>query len=50
MLSDAQHEARKLLAARHFIDGVMTRVASASMEVLGSDPGVLDNLAVLGAD
>ena len=50
MLRDAQHEARKLLAARHFIDGVMTRVAAASMAVLGSDPSVLDNLAVLGAD
>ena len=50
MLRDAQHEARKLLAARHFIDGVMTRATAASLVVLGSDPGVLDNLAVLGAD
>jgi hypothetical protein len=50
MLRDAQHDARKLLVARHFVDGVMTRVAAASTAVLGSDPGALDDLAVLGTD
>jgi len=38
MLRDAQHEARKLLAARHFVDGVMARVAAASLGGVGQRP------------
>ncbi|MGO8683971.1 MAG: acyl-CoA dehydrogenase family protein [Thermoleophilia bacterium] len=50
MLRDAQTEARKLLAARHFIAAMTARVAASSSSVLNSDPSALDSLAALSSD
>jgi alkylation response protein AidB-like acyl-CoA dehydrogenase len=50
MLRDAQTEARKLLAARHFIAAMAARVAASSAFVLNSDPSALDSLAALSSD
>ena len=47
MLRDAQREARKLLAARHFVDGMAARVGAHSLAVLTSDPSAVDTLATL---
>jgi len=48
LAGDAQHDARKLLVARHFIDGAAARVAGAAARVRDSRPADLDDLAALG--
>ncbi len=47
MVRDAQHDARKLLAARHFVDGMTARITAATTGVLASDPSAVDSLAAL---
>jgi len=48
MLRAAQDEARKLLAARYFVDAMTARVSAAALQVVGSRPADLDDLAALG--
>lgn len=49
VLRAAQHDARKLLAARYFVDAMTARVNAAATHVLISDPASLDALAQLSA-
>jgi len=49
MLRAAQGEARKLLAARYFVDAMAARVEGAASQVLAGDPAALDALTQLGA-
>ena len=46
----AQHDARKLLVARYFVDAMQGRVQGATAAVLDGDPAGLDALAALGRD
>jgi len=48
MLRAAQDDARKLLAARYFVDAMTARVAAAALRVEGSRPADLDDLPALG--
>ncbi len=48
VLRAAQLDARKLLVAQYFVDGMTARVHAAATRVLGSDPAALDALAQLG--
>jgi alkylation response protein AidB-like acyl-CoA dehydrogenase len=48
MLRAAQDDARRLLAARYFVEAMTTRVAGAALRVAGSRPGDLDDLPALG--
>jgi alkylation response protein AidB-like acyl-CoA dehydrogenase len=48
MLRAAQDDARKLLAARYFVDAMTARVAAAALHVAGSRPADLDDLPALG--
>jgi hypothetical protein len=48
MLRAAQDDARKLLAARYFVDAMTARVAAAALRVAGSRPADLDDLPALG--
>jgi hypothetical protein len=50
LLRDAQSDARRLLAARYFIDAMTARVEGAATMVLAGDPGDLDVLTALTAD
>jgi hypothetical protein len=50
LVRDAQDDARRLLAARHFVAGMTARVEGAAAMVLAGDPGELDVLAALTAD
>jgi 3-(methylthio)propanoyl-CoA dehydrogenase len=50
LLRDAQTDARKLLAAQHFVDGLSARVMAATLAVLASTPAAVDSLAALSAD
>jgi len=50
LVRDAQHDARRLLAARHFVAGMTARVEGAAAMVLAGDPGELDVLTALTAD
>jgi len=50
MLRTAQHDARKLLAAQYFVEGMTARVEGAAAQVMGGDPVLLDALAALGRD
>ncbi len=50
LVRDAQHDARRLLAARHFVAGMTGRVEGAAAMVLAGDPGELDVLSALTAD
>jgi alkylation response protein AidB-like acyl-CoA dehydrogenase len=49
MLRAAQSDARKLLAARYFVDAMAARVEGAASRVLAGDPAALDALKQLGA-
>ena len=46
--SPAQDDARKLLAARYFVDAMTARVTGAALHVAGSRPADLDDLPALG--
>ena len=46
----AQHDARKLLVARYFVDAMQGRVQGATAAVLDGDPAGLDALTALGRD
>jgi 3-(methylthio)propanoyl-CoA dehydrogenase len=46
--ADAQHDPRKLLVARHFVDAAAARVSGAVARVRNSRPADLDDLATLG--
>jgi hypothetical protein len=48
MLRAAQDDARKLLAARYFVDAMTARVTAAALQVAGSRPADLDDLPALG--
>jgi len=50
MLRAAQGDARKLLAARYFVDAMAARVEGAVVQVLGGEPAMLDALSALGRD
>ena len=50
MLRAAQDDARKLLAAQYFTEGMTARVEGAAAQVMGGDPVLLDALAALGRD
>ena len=50
MLRAAQGDARKLLAARYFVDAMAARVEGAVVQVLGGEPAMLDALPALGRD
>ena len=50
LLRAAQHDARKLLAAHYFVDGMAARVEGAATAVIGGSPAALDALAALGSD
>ena len=50
MLRAAQGDARKLLAAQYFTEGMAARVEGAAAQVMGGDPVLLDALAALGRD
>jgi hypothetical protein len=50
LLRDAQHDARKLLVARHFIDGACGRVAGETHRIAESRPSELDDLTALIRD
>jgi len=50
LVRDAQHDARRLLAARHFAAGMTGRVEGAAAMVLAGDPGELDVLSALTSD
>jgi len=47
LLRAAQRDARKLLVARHFVDGMRARVAGAAAQILEGDPGAADALRLL---
>ncbi len=49
MLRAAQDDARKLLAARYFVDAMAARVEGGAAMVLASEPAALDALTQLGA-
>ncbi len=49
MLRAAQHDARKLLAAQYYVDGLTGRVEGAATMVLAGEPAALDALTQLGA-
>ena len=49
LLRAAQNDARKLLAARYFVDAMTARVEGAVSQVLAGDPAALDALSQLGA-
>jgi len=49
MLRAAQDDARKLLAARYFVDAMTARVEAAATHVLAGDPAALDALSQLGS-
>lgn len=49
LLGDAQNDVRKLLVARHFIDGAAERVAGSAARIRDGRPGDLDALATLGS-
>jgi alkylation response protein AidB-like acyl-CoA dehydrogenase len=48
LTGDAQHDPRKLMVARHFVDAAAARVAGAAGRILRSRPADLDELATLG--
>jgi alkylation response protein AidB-like acyl-CoA dehydrogenase len=48
MLRAAQDDARKLLAARYFVDAMTARVTAAALQIAGSRPADLDDLPALG--
>ena len=50
LLRAAQDDARKLLAAQYFTEGMAARVEGAAAQVLSGDPALLDALAALGRD
>jgi alkylation response protein AidB-like acyl-CoA dehydrogenase len=50
LLRVAQHDTRKLLVARYFVDAMAARVEGAATMVLAGDPTTLDALAALGRD
>jgi 3-(methylthio)propanoyl-CoA dehydrogenase len=50
LLRAAQDDARKLLVAQYFSEGMAARVEGAAAQVLGGDPVLLDALAALGRD
>jgi hypothetical protein len=50
LLRAAQHDARKLLVARYFVDGMTARVEGAATAVVHGSPEALDSLAALGSD
>lgn len=50
LLRAAQRDARKLLAARHFVEGMRARVAAAATQVLEGDAGAVDALRLLAGD
>jgi len=50
LLRAAQDDARKLLAARYFVDAMTPRVQATAGMVLGGDPQTLDALATLSRD
>ena len=49
MLRAAQDDARKLLAARYFVDAMAARVEGGAAMVLAGEPAALDALTQLGA-
>jgi hypothetical protein len=49
MLRAAQDDARKLLAARYFVDAMTARVEAAATQALAGDPAALDALSQLGS-
>ena len=50
VLRAAQDDARKLLAAQYFTEGMAARVEGAAAQVLAGDPVLLDALAALARD
>jgi alkylation response protein AidB-like acyl-CoA dehydrogenase len=50
LLRDAQHDARKLLVAEYFVNGMTARVEGNSTAVLASDSTTIDALAALSRD
>lgn len=50
LLRAAQDDARKLLAAQHFVDAMEARVEAGAARVLAGDPAMLDALTALGRD
>ena len=50
LLGAAQRDARKLLAARYFVEQMSVRVEGAAQAVLGSTPAAIDALQALGRD
>jgi alkylation response protein AidB-like acyl-CoA dehydrogenase len=50
LLRAAQHDARKLLVARYFVEQMGVRVESAAQAVLDSAPAAIDSLQTLGRD
>jgi len=48
MLRAAQDDARRLLAARYFVDAMTARVAAAALHIANSRPSDLDELPALG--
>jgi alkylation response protein AidB-like acyl-CoA dehydrogenase len=50
LLRDAQHDARRLLIARHFIEAAAARVTATASQVAASRPEDLDDLAALSRD
>jgi alkylation response protein AidB-like acyl-CoA dehydrogenase len=50
LLRAAQHDARKLLVARYFVEGMAARVDGAATAIIGGSPEALDELAALGSD
>jgi alkylation response protein AidB-like acyl-CoA dehydrogenase len=50
LLRDAQHDARKLLVAEYFVNGMTGRIEGSSAAVLASDSTTIDALAALSRD
>ena len=50
LLRAAQHDARKLLVARYFVEQMGVRVEGAAQAVLDSAPAAIDTLQALGRD
>jgi 3-(methylthio)propanoyl-CoA dehydrogenase len=48
LLRDAQRDAQRLLAARHYIEGACARVAGAAQHIAAGRPDDLDDLSALG--
>ena len=48
LLRDAQQDAQRLLAARHFIEGACARVAAGAQHIAAGRPEDLDDLSALG--